>query len=268
MNYDDLVIGLETRSFGRQLYLFRETDSTNDLALRMGHYGEPEGTLVVAEYQTAGRGRRGKQWLAPPSTSILASLIVRPPSAMASWEPVAAYSETWYTLLTALAIAQSIEQLTRLETGVKWPNDVWIDRQKVCGILTEYAIDQEERPFYVIGFGINVNFTKETIPLPIRRTATALNLLLGFEVPREQLLQRVLLEIENRVLELREQGMEQLMRELYARSIILQHRVRVTTSEKDIEGRACGFDLDGSLLIQQDNQRVIELHAGELHLID
>lgn len=272
MNYDQLIAGLDTESFGHPLYLFQETDSTNDIALRLGRFGAPEGTLVLAEHQTRGRGRRHRSWLAPAGSSILASLIIRPihcssPQAAGQKRTLETHSETWYTLLTALAVAEGITKKTSLRTQVKWPNDVWIQRRKVCGILAECSRDQDDRSYCVIGFGINVNFTTDQVPPSIRQKATALSLQLGFEVSREQLLQMILRELEDRVIEFRTQGTERLAKELRHRSLVFQRRVWAETRDGHVEGEVCGFEQDGSLLIRQDDQRIVQLHAGDVHLV-
>lgn len=157
---------LETKYMGRTLVYFAETDSTNIQIKRLAEAGSPEGTLVVAESQTAGRGRRGRSWSSPPGSSIYMSYLLRP--------KIPPYHASMLTLLAGMACAKAVREETGLKAEIKWPNDLVLSGKKICGILTEMSTELEEVHYIFTGIGINVNQTE--FPEEIRETATSLKL--------------------------------------------------------------------------------------------
>jgi len=250
MTADDITSGLKTQFLGHHVYAYQQTRSTNDVALRLGSNGAPDGALVIAEYQTAGRGRLGKSWLSPPGCCILASVILRP--------TIYPHQTPIVTLLAAAAAANSIRCLTKLPAKIKWPNDVLIDGKKICGILTEVGVTKDlpsseakGRDFFlVVGIGINVNIEKDSFPISLKSTATSLSILLGYELPRIQLLQQFLLEFENRYILLNHGDLLLIISEVKRLSNILGYRVRVECDEKMAVGQAIDIDEDGALVLR------------------
>ncbi len=173
-----------------QIERHTEVASTNDIALARGKAGAPEGTLILAEYQTAGRGRYGRHWTAPRGKCILASVILR--------HRLLRDEIALPNLIGALSIAQAIYAKTRLETRIKMPNDVRIGKKKIAGVLTELASDWQRHPFFVLGFGVNVNITEEEFPPQLRATATSVRIAANAdsEVCRGALLQSILHRLE------------------------------------------------------------------------
>lgn len=157
---------LTTKYMGRNLVYFQETDSTNIQIKRLAEAGSPEGTLVVAESQTAGKGRRGRSWSSPPGSSIYMSYLLRP--------KIPPCSASMLTLLAGMACARAIREETGLEPAIKWPNDLVLRGKKICGILTEMSAELEEIHYIFTGIGINVNQTE--FPEEIQKTATSLKL--------------------------------------------------------------------------------------------
>jgi BirA family biotin operon repressor/biotin-[acetyl-CoA-carboxylase] ligase len=241
MTADDIISGLKTQFLGHRIYAYQQTRSTNDVALYLGANGAPDGALVIAEYQTAGRGRLSRSWLSPPSCSILASLVLRP--------KIQPYQMPVVTLLTAAAAVNAIRCITKLPAKIKWPNDVVIDGRKVCGILTEMGIEKGCEPFLVVGIGINVNIEKDSFPISLKSTATSLSILLGYELSRIQLLQQFLLEFENRYILLNDGNLMPIISEVKSLSSILGCQVRVECDEKVAVGQVVDIDEDGALVL-------------------
>ncbi|MFQ6039713.1 MAG: biotin--[acetyl-CoA-carboxylase] ligase [Candidatus Poribacteria bacterium] len=242
MTADDITSGLKTQSLGHRVYAYQQTRSTNDIALHLGANGAPDGALVIAEYQTAGKGRLGRSWISPPSCCILASLLLRP--------TIQPYQTPVVTLLAASAAANSIRTLTKLPAKIKWPNDVIIEKKKVCGILTEMGIGKGGQQFLVVGIGINVNIAKDSFPFLLRSKATSLSILLGYELPRIQLLQQFLLEFENRYMLLNQGNLTPIISEVKNLSSILGRQVRIECNDKTIVGQAVDIDENGALVLR------------------
>ena len=254
MTPDDIKTGLKTQFFGHKVYAYKQTRSTNDVALRLGANGAPEGALVIAEYQSAGRGQLGRSWLSPPGSSILASIIVRPAMQLTQIPMI--------TLLAAAAVARSIRYCTQLPAMIKWPNDVVVDGKKVCGILTEMGAKNEQTQFLAVGIGINVNIPKDSFPIAIKKTAISLNILLGYEISRIQLLQTFLLEFENRYVLFRHGDFVPIISEVRQLSSILGCPVRVECDENIIVGQAVDINEDGALLVRNEMGMLRKVMTG------
>jgi BirA family biotin operon repressor/biotin-[acetyl-CoA-carboxylase] ligase len=259
MTVDDITFGLKTRFLGHHAYAYQNTRSTNDVALRLGANGVPDGTLVIAEYQTAGKGRLGKSWLSPPNCNILASLILLP--------KIQLYQMPVVTLLASVAVVSSIRFLTKLPAKIKWPNDVLIDGKKVCGILTEAGATRKGEKFLVVGIGINVNITKDSFPLALKSTATSLRILLGYEISRIQLLQQLLLEFEHRYILFNRGDLKSIISEVKHLSNILGCRVRIEDNGSVAVGRAVDIDKDGALVLQNENGMLMRFMTGNVMLL-
>ena len=177
-----ITYGLETEWAGRHVFCYESVDSTNRVLKTMAADGADHGTLVVANEQTGGRGRRGRGWLTPKDTSIAMSLLLRPEIPPAK---VALLS-----LAASVAVAKGIRQVTSLEAGIKWPNDIVVNGKKVCGILLEMDADEQNVHYIVAGVGINVHLMD--IPEEIRATATSLDLELGHPCSRVEIVKAVM----------------------------------------------------------------------------
>ena len=235
---DQIAAGLATQWLGRKIVYHESIGSTNDEAHRLAVAGTPEGTLVIAEEQTAGRGRLQRRWVAPPGQALLFSLIFYP-----TFPPRDAYQ---VTMLSSVACLQGVLACTGLRLALKWPNDLLLDGRKVAGILSEVG-QAGERTFLVVGVGLNVNV--DLAPWPeLREQATSLSEALGRPVARIPLLQEMLRRIEA--------GYDRLRAghapydEWVANLATLGRQVRVTTAEGILEGRAVGVDPDGALRLE------------------
>ena len=255
MTIDDILSGLQNQTIGRRIQTYDRVGSTNDLALQCGIDGAAEGTLIVAESQTQGRGRHGRSWLAPPRSSILASVILR--------HRLRADQVGLPNLIGAVAIATAINELTNLSARIKWPNDVLIQGRKVSGVLTELEYDQHRQPFFVMGFGVNVNTTRLDLPEELRASATSLQIESGREISRVVLLQTILHRLEENYLRLKHDDTEIIAtanRLLYFSG----DWIRIQMADGVFCGRAEVIDQDGGLLLRDMNGKQRKFLVGEI----
>ena len=246
-----LLNRLDTRLRYKSIYL-ASTTSTQDVARDLAERGAPEGTLVIAESMTAGRGRRGRRWYAGPG-GLWLTLILRPPPE---------YFQL-LGLLSALAVVKSLEKLWGLRAEVKWPNDVLLEGRKLCGILAEAAFIGGGG-YLLLGLGINVN---NDLPPELKDSAISLKDVLRRRVPRLPLLASTLLELDSLYSSLLKGGAEDVLRELKCRMSTLGRRVRVITPDGVVEGLAVSLASDGSLLLRLSDGSLLPFRVGEvIHL--
>lgn len=246
---------LTTRLIGRNLELYEVIDSTNTRAVALARASAPEGTLVLAEEQTAGRGRLGRRWHAPKGSSLLMSLILRPPILSRQAQRV--------TMIISLAAIQAIAQVSGLRAGIKWPNDIVLGDKKVGGILTELGVHGERLDYVVVGLGLNVNLDVSSLP-DLMAPATSLSAEAGRLVLRLGLLLALLEGAEARYERLcqgwspHEEWREHL--------VTLGQMVRVGTPEEVIEGLAEDVDADGALQVRTKGGVLRSVWVGDVTL--
>jgi len=257
---------LTTRRLGRPALFFERVGSTNDVAHERAAAGAAEGLLVVAEEQTAGRGRLDRTWWAPPGSSLLVSLLFRP--------PVAAHLAGRLAMCLGLGAVEGIEGVTGLRPALKWPNDLVLGGRKLGGMLSETRLVGARLRYAVLGLGLNVNgdFSEAPASLPdLEKTATSLSLVLGHPVDRLPLLAAILSRCEawyDRWLLAQEEpaagGSGGLHEAWLARLDTLGRRVAVTTSEGPLSGVAVGVSPEGALLLRADDGRVHTVWSGDV----
>ena len=218
----------------------RLTDSTNERARELALGGAPHGTLVTADEQIAGRGRQGRAWSAPARSGVLMSLVVRDLDERSAALPLAA----------AVAVC---EALAPLDCKVKWPNDIWLERRKLAGILVE---GRPQEGWAIVGIGLNVSTAPEQLPAVLRETATSLRIA-GVERDREEVLAALLGALERLG-----HPAEEVLPAWRERDALRGERVRW----RDGEGEAAGIDDGGALVVETDGGR-LTLGAGEVHLL-
>lgn len=248
---------LQSRSFGRRVRYMAEVGSTQQAAHSWVGEGASEGCMVVAEEQTAGRGRMGRSWHSPAGKGLWVSLILQPRMDLRKAPQL--------TLLTAVALCRSLRKATSLEIGIKWPNDLLIDGKKISGILLE-SIAEDERLLYVVtGVGISVNLSVEDYPEELLGKATSLRIASGQAWDREELLAAFLGEWENLYDVYLRQGFSPIRTLWETHSVTLGRSVGMDTRSGRIEGEALGLDEQGGLRIQQLDGTVTSVFAGEIH---
>jgi BirA family transcriptional regulator, biotin operon repressor / biotin---[acetyl-CoA-carboxylase] ligase len=255
-----IIAGLTTHTIGRAIEYHRQIDSTNTRAVELARAGAPEGTLVLAEEQTAGRGRLGRQWHAPAGSSLLFSLILRPDLAPSQAQRA--------TMIVSLAAVEAIDAVTRLHAAVKWPNDVLVNGRKVGGVLTELGAGASSRLDYVVvGMGLNVNLAVEDLP-EVMTPATSLMREAGQRVSRLSLLLALLERVEYHLERMRRGRSPH---EAWRRRLAtLGQHVVVGTPEESIEGLAVDVDADGALLVRivdgEADAQLVRILAGDVTL--
>jgi len=244
--------GLATRFIGQEVTCYPRLPSTNDAAKRRAKKGAKEGTVIVAEEQTAGRGRIKRRWLSPPG-SIALSIILYPPLA---------YLPS-LIMVASLAVAHSIEQVTNLKTQLKWPNDVLINGKKVCGILVESDVRGDKVDYAVIGIGINVNLKLSEFP-QITPVPTSLSRELGREVSRREVVQSLLFRAEKLYLALADG--DSVFEQWRDRLVTLGKKVQATSGDASYQGIAESVAADGSLSLRQPDGSLLKIVAGDVTL--
>ena len=244
---DTIYSTLATTWVGRRIELFDCLPSTNREAVQLAQADVEHGTVVVAESQTAGRGRLSRTWFSPPGINLYCSIILRtarPPERLTEWL-------SWLPLVSALATAEAIEQVSSIHVSVKWPNDLLISERKVGGILCESGAGSRSDPFQIIGIGINVNGGQDDWPADLRDSATSIRQERKVLVDRNRLLAQLLLELEHCLDELAVHGTSRLALAYHQRCSTIGITVRATLAGGEvIVGLAEGIGQDGSLRIR------------------
>jgi BirA family biotin operon repressor/biotin-[acetyl-CoA-carboxylase] ligase len=248
----------EQSMFGRSFRYHDEIESTNVEAKRLAAAGAPEGTVVVAESQSAGRGRLGRRWTSPAGKGLLFSALLRPPLGMADAHLL--------TLVAAVAACDAIESLVPVTVRLKWPNDLFVDDRKVGGILLEAAGEQDAIDWVVVGIGLNVNTEYAELPVALRRTAVSLKIASGHPVDRSELLARLLLALEEAYLDAARNGFENALAQFRERDYLLKRCVSVQTRRGPVVGEAAGVDEKGALLVQLPHRHIARFHSGDVTL--
>ncbi|MBN1136311.1 MAG: biotin--[acetyl-CoA-carboxylase] ligase [Anaerolineae bacterium] len=255
LSAEGILAGLKTRLVAQNLIYLPVVDSTMDEARRLAEQGAPDGTLVLTDYQTAGRGRLDRRWQAPPTSSLLLSFIFRP--------AIAPHQVQQLTMLCGLAVAESVEAQTSLPVGLKWPNDLETGGAKVGGILTEIELSGVRVSYAIVGIGLNVNLDPQQLNEPVLARATSLSTELGRPVARLPLLWAVLRAVEARYLVLGA-GAPRLHAEWAKRLVTLGRMVTVSTGDATWEGVAEGVDADGALLVRRIDGSLERIIAGDV----
>jgi len=244
--------------FGRSFRYYDEIESTNVEAKELAMAGAPEGTVVIAELQRAGRGRLGRRWTSPAGKGLLFSVILRPTLPMSRAHML--------TIVAAVAAARGIEAQTDAAVRIKWPNDLFVGDRKAGGILLEVAGEQDVVEWVIVGIGINVNTEYAELPVDLRRTATSLKMATGDPVDRSELLARILLALETAYKEAQKHGFDRALSEFRQRDYLLKRSVSVQTREGSVIGEATGIDNQGALLVQLPHRHVRRFHSGDVTL--
>jgi len=248
---------LQTKLIGKTIHCFSEVASTNNLAKEMAAIGAKEGTVIIAETQTSGKGRLSREW-ASPRGGIWLSTILRP--------ELSGKDIPKLTLMTSLAVAKTISQLFNLKTEVKWPNDVLISARKVCGILTVANTRGSKTNFVVVGIGINANIELDSLPKQVRENATSLKHELKREIDREQFLRLLLEKMEHYYVMLTEGKFNPVLKEWKSLCGFLDSYVEVTSWEEKIEGWAIDVDENGALIIRLRDGTLRKILSGDVSL--
>jgi BirA family biotin operon repressor/biotin-[acetyl-CoA-carboxylase] ligase len=248
---------LRTAELGRTLYHFYKVDSTNAFAARLLAHGRrvPDGTVVISESQTAGRGRLGRSWHSEPEAGLYFSMVLRPriPPSLA---PL-------FTLGTAVAMHNAVERDTRVDVDIKWPNDLLADGKKVCGILAEIQAEVDMIQTLIVGVGLNVNHTK--MPDELAGTATSLRIASGRIQSRIELLLEFFEEFECLRSDFEKRGAAAIIDRWTAHSSFANGRkLKVNDGTRVIDGITRGLNRFGALRLEQKDGKVEEIYSGDV----
>ncbi len=249
---------LTTNRFGRNLVFHEEVDSTNVQAKILARQGVPEGSVLVADCQTGGRGRMGRAWVSPPGANLYFSVVLRP--------PVPPVRLSQIPLLAAAAIHQALGSAVEdVSSMIKWPNDILIDGRKVCGILCEMETEPDMTHFVVVGIGLNVNL--QDIPAEIGDIATSLLLESGSEHSRPGILSAILNRFESLYGEwLEAEDLSVFLPYLECHAWLKDREVTVEQYNGTLAGRVRGMSRAGELLLEVDDGKVHCISSGEAHI--
>ncbi len=250
---------LDTTVFGRQtIHYYDETDSTNNCARQLADFGAAEGTLVIAESQTAGRGRRGRLWISPPYQGIYLSMIVRPRLSPAEAPQL--------TLMTAVALSNAIMSQTNLAVRIKWPNDILVGDRKVAGILTELRTEMDLVDYLIIGVGVNVNTPARALRGVTDREATSIGLETGEMISRVALLDGFLKEFEVQYFLLLQQGFGAILECWKALAKIEGQMASVDVAGRKFKGQIVDVEQTGVLVMRKQSGELMRIFSGDVRL--
>ena len=252
---EEILSLLDTKWAGRNLVYLETVDSTNDLAKKLADQGAPEGTLVVADEQTGGKGRRGRAWCTPKGSAIAMTIVLRP--------DIRPELASMVTLVMGLSVAKAIGSLYPVSVGIKWPNDVVVNGKKICGILTEMSAEMTGIHYLVIGTGINTNV--EEFPEEIQSVAASLIKELGEKVNRAELIAACLKYFEEYYEKYIAAGNLAPLKEDYEALLLNRNnKVRVLEPNHEYTGLSLGINEDGELLVEKEDGTVTAVYAGEV----
>lgn len=259
MPFDEqLLKSLLTSSvFGRQIQILEETVSTNNSALGLAYKGAPEGTAVLADRQTGGKGRLSRSWFSPPGKNIYTTVILRPDIDPALSPQV--------TIIAGVAVAELLDRYCPGRVSLKWPNDVLIGGRKVCGILTESRSSAVQVDYIVVGIGININMQESDLDEGLREIAISLRMETGREFIREEVAARLYKSLEKWYFIYRDSGFAPVREKWLESSGMTGKEISYSSQGAVVKGRVTGMDYDGALLCSV-NGETKRLTAGEITL--
>ncbi len=254
----EITHGLKTKKFARTVFAYQSVKSTNDLAAQAAADGAPQGAVVVAEEQSQGRGRFGRVWHSPPESGVCMSIILRP-----DFQPSRAPA---VSIMTALALAETLEVFVPGKVQIKWPNDVLVSGKKIAGILTELTADQNRIEYLIVGVGINVNQKTGDFPEELRGIATSLRRATGKKQRRVRLLQRFLVDLEKEYRRYQRSFLKPSRKRLRGYSSLIGHDVSLAVGRRISSGRAVDIDDNGCLVIDTANG-LKAISSGEVTVV-
>lgn len=255
----DIQRGLSTEVIGKKIVVYKEVDSTNRRAIELAEKGEDEGTVIISETQSKGRGRLGRSWLSPLGVGIYLSIILRP--------KIPPKESFLIVFLTGIAVIESIKKVTSLSPTLKWPNDILVNDKKIGGILIEMKSKKDKIDYLVDGIGVNVNTDTSLFPKEIQEKSTSLKKVIGKDIDRNRLIKKILYFFEKWYLEYINKGKDKILREYHKYANIMGRLVRVNELKRSIEGTVIGINENGLLLLKVNN-KIEKISSGDITFID
>lgn len=254
---DDIQARLKNpEGIGKEIHVYRETTSTNEVADRLARGGAGHGTVVMAENQTGGKGRMGRSWESHPSHSLLFSLVLRPEGRPADVARM--------TLLTACAITKTLRTLTSSPFQIKWPNDIFHSGKKIGGILTELRADMDFIHYAIVGVGLNILQSESDFPDEIRSTASSIKTSSGVTLGRPALASHIFNQIESDLQNYNAHGFSRCLEEMKSYSCTLGKWIELKLGQQIYQGRAESIDESGGLWMRTESGKLQQFNGGEV----
>ena len=249
--------GLKTEQIGRRLYVYDEVDSTNSIAKKFASEDAPHGTTVIADMQSAGRGRLGRSFISPSGKGIYVSILVRPTFSLEFASMI--------TTAAAVAGAEAVETLSGHEVGVKWVNDLYMNGKKICGILTEASmgLEMQSLDYAIIGIGINIRSVGTSFDAELKKRASSIEDESGVKVDRNALCSKLLNRIEKYFATIEERGF---LEEYRRRELLTGNMITANVGSESIKGVAEGIDDNANLIVRLENGELRHIGSGEANL--
>jgi BirA family biotin operon repressor/biotin-[acetyl-CoA-carboxylase] ligase len=253
---EEIAARLKTKRLGTAVHIFQEIGSTNTQAMQMAAKGAEEGTLLIAEAQTEGKGRLDRKWFSPTGVNLYISVILRP--------KIDCGQATILALLAGIAVAHAVQEISGLIPGLKWPNDVLIHEKKVAGILAELAADDRRIKHLVLGIGLNINLEAKMLPQELSKTATSLKIESGRNVSRLEMLETLVNQLERWYTVFLDQGPTPVIKEYIHFSKTLGQRIQAVCHNKVVEGQAIGLTPNGGLILRKQDGTAFTISTGDI----
>lgn len=257
LHADDLIWRLpKDQIIGRDIRVFEQTTSTNDVIEKLARDGVKEGAVVFAESQTQGRGRLGRKWMSPARKGLWFSVLLRP--------ELRPQEATQLTVASATALRNAIEQQTGLKTEIKWPNDILISGKKVAGILTELSAELDRVKYVLVGIGVDVNLNAPDFPEALRGQASSLKIELGKSVSRVELAAEILGELDRVYRRILAGQFAAVAGDWEQHCATLGQRLVIRLGERRVCGRAEALGEDGALLLRTEHGHLERIVGGDV----
>jgi biotin-[acetyl-CoA-carboxylase] ligase BirA-like protein len=247
---------LRTTRFGRPVFFSREVNSTNDWAKELAKIGAEEGTITIAQTQTAGKGRLSREWISPKG-GLWFSIVLRPHQK--------ASEAAKLVFVASLAVVEVLHEKYGLRTETKWPNDVLVNGKKICGLLAEMNTEGENVNYVILGVGVNANFhTDDVFPESVKTTATSTENELGKKIRLESLLEALLEKMERIYDRYVEDGFAPLLERWKTYAEFLGHKIVVTDQNEMLNGLALDVDVEGALILKLEDGKTRRILVGDV----
>ena len=253
---NEIDAGLRVQRIGGLIHCLEEIDSTNGKARQLAEEGAVDGAVIIADRQSAGRGRLGRRWESPAGVNLYASILLRP--------QIPVQQAPQLTFLSAVAVAETLQQVCQLPARVKWPNDILVNGAKIAGLLNEMSAETEQIHFVILGIGVNLNMTAGQFPAELNYPATSVLLETGAPVSRVEFIRTLLEKLDGYYLEFLREGFSPIRWRWESLCELLNARVRIEQSPGVLEGTVVGLDADGALRLQFDDGHVERILAGDV----
>lgn len=256
MNIEEIRLHTKLTSLAKYLFSFDTIDSTNDYAKKLIEDGKGEGTFIISDYQTSGKGRLGRSWFSEPGKNLTFSLILEPKIPLTFFGII--------PLATGVTIAEVLQSITNQSVDCKWPNDVLINKRKVCGILCESISSNFDKPKVIVGIGININ--QSEFPKELEQTATSLFLSTGKTYNRYEILEQVLQKFEYWYSIIQSQNFTRIIEQWQRLSSMMGKMIRVDQCGHLIQGIATAIAPDGALILKNGNE-TFSITVGDIKIL-